>query len=759
MNKYLTSLVAVATVTSMGVVSIPAYADTQTAEQVKTLINSTINSLTVTNNTKESNIEASYSGGITNSKITANVSNFVMTPATKATTGSAVFNVDITDNTTTAAAVTTLSFDKEIDMLTATTTTQSAVQLSSKISNVIPGIRIYNDTTEQIILDQLVPYIYNADLAVTIENFVINPATYKTEGYATGNVVITDIANGNARTIVPINSLIYKLYTQADLDLINEVNSIIYGGLTITNDETDEKIQSAIKAGLSDQTISVKVHDSILEPATYANSGHYSSVATFTRLDGTTVDVYISRDIPIIPIEILVDCRPEFLQLADSMKLKLNTLAVDSNTTEKKVSDYINSLVTVDGMRADIQEFKIIPATETSNGFVTFYAKLTDTTNKDYRAMQITRVIAKTTAPTNEIANKLNTAKSIIASYLDSYSATNSTTESTIKSILDSKVGDLSVGVSINGYSLTDATYSSKGLCKFTVVLTASDGTTTSVNYSNDISQLTSSSSGGGSGSSSSSSVTEEATTETTTNGTDATITRPVSLANITKEVAKAIEQKVIINVSKTLGTGATVGQAKDVTTADGTKVSITTITKDGKSTVAVITAETSSAIATIPVSTDAGTVTAVYKYVPLLGKYIQLTDGITIGANAITLPTQANATYVAATTQLASTETVSAGWAKVDNNWYMVNAIGDPQIGWQKDSTGWTYLLPSNGVMQIGWTKTGNTWYYLKDNGYMATGWVNTNNNWYYLNTNGSMASNTTVDGYTLGSDGAWIK
>lgn len=34
----------------------------------------------------------------------------------------------------------------------------------------------------------------------------------------------------------------------------------------------------------------------------------------------------------------------------------------------------------------------------------------------------------------------------------------------------------------------------------------------------------------------------------------------------------------------------------------------------------------------------------------------------------------------------------------------------------------------------------------------------ITDNGTWYYLNTYGSMESNTVIDGYTLGSDGAWI-
>lgn len=34
---------------------------------------------------------------------------------------------------------------------------------------------------------------------------------------------------------------------------------------------------------------------------------------------------------------------------------------------------------------------------------------------------------------------------------------------------------------------------------------------------------------------------------------------------------------------------------------------------------------------------------------------------------------------------------------------------------------------------------------------------WLNDNEIWYYLDNNGAMVSDTTIDGYYLGKDGAW--
>ncbi|MGG2063296.1 hypothetical protein [Bacillus sp. S14(2024)] len=54
---------------------------------------------------------------------------------------------------------------------------------------------------------------------------------------------------------------------------------------------------------------------------------------------------------------------------------------------------------------------------------------------------------------------------------------------------------------------------------------------------------------------------------------------------------------------------------------------------------------------------------------------------------------------------------------------------------------------------------KSGNTWYYLNESGAMVTGWLSLDNTWYYFYGSGEMAYNTRIDGYKLGSNGAWIR
>ena len=104
-------------------------------------------------------------------------------------------------------------------------------------------------------------------------------------------------------------------------------------------------------------------------------------------------------------------------------------------------------------------------------------------------------------------------------------------------------------------------------------------------------------------------------------------------------------------------------------------------------------------------------------------------------------------------------TPVVTTGWAQAtDGTWTYNKADGTKATGWLQLGGVW-YYLKADGVMATGWVNDGGTWYYLAGSGAMATGWVNDGGTWYYLNANGSMAANTTVNGYVLGANGAWVR
>lgn len=111
------------------------------------------------------------------------------------------------------------------------------------------------------------------------------------------------------------------------------------------------------------------------------------------------------------------------------------------------------------------------------------------------------------------------------------------------------------------------------------------------------------------------------------------------------------------------------------------------------------------------------------------------------------------------------------AQWLWINNRWYYFNQEGYMFTGWLFYNNAWYYFEEKEGSeqgkMSLGWKEIRGFWYYFSEevgaeNGKMRTGWQELKGKWYYLNPqagadNGKMLFNTKVEGYPLGSDGAW--
>ncbi|NRT73289.1 cell wall-binding protein [Clostridium beijerinckii] len=75
----------------------------------------------------------------------------------------------------------------------------------------------------------------------------------------------------------------------------------------------------------------------------------------------------------------------------------------------------------------------------------------------------------------------------------------------------------------------------------------------------------------------------------------------------------------------------------------------------------------------------------------------------------------------------------------------------------WKQDNVGWWYS--EGDEYATGWRSINGEWYYFDENGYMKTGWVQYQGKWYYLYSSGAMAKSTTIEGYSVDSNGAWIQ
>jgi lactocepin len=115
----------------------------------------------------------------------------------------------------------------------------------------------------------------------------------------------------------------------------------------------------------------------------------------------------------------------------------------------------------------------------------------------------------------------------------------------------------------------------------------------------------------------------------------------------------------------------------------------------------------------------------------------------------------------------------VVTGWFLDAGSWYLADASGTMLTGWQQDAGHWYYLSQDHdgsfGAMRTGWLLDGGKWYWLSATtggplGAMATGWQLVGGTWYYLYPQtgapkGSLAVSTTVDGYVVDANGAWVR
>lgn len=110
-----------------------------------------------------------------------------------------------------------------------------------------------------------------------------------------------------------------------------------------------------------------------------------------------------------------------------------------------------------------------------------------------------------------------------------------------------------------------------------------------------------------------------------------------------------------------------------------------------------------------------------------------------------------------------------SVSWQRDNKGWWIKNSDGSyPRNEWKLINNSW-YFFDSQGYMYTGWLNISGSWYFLNTDegsnyGKMVTGWRAVSGKWYYLSTAtdgsvGKMLLNTTIDGYRLGADGAWVK
>lgn len=97
--------------------------------------------------------------------------------------------------------------------------------------------------------------------------------------------------------------------------------------------------------------------------------------------------------------------------------------------------------------------------------------------------------------------------------------------------------------------------------------------------------------------------------------------------------------------------------------------------------------------------------------------------------------------------------------WKKIGGAWYYFNSSGYMEANCYRDG----YWLSGSGAWNTAysnghWARNSKGWWYEDAGWYPANCWLKINGLWYYFYSDGYMAHDTTIGGYHVGSDGAWI-
>lgn len=115
-------------------------------------------------------------------------------------------------------------------------------------------------------------------------------------------------------------------------------------------------------------------------------------------------------------------------------------------------------------------------------------------------------------------------------------------------------------------------------------------------------------------------------------------------------------------------------------------------------------------------------------------------TNNVSSGSNGYNPITSSPVINTGSNVHTSAVTTPTNQWSIVNGHWAFIDSLG------RQLANTWYYD-----------TNLGN-YYYFKADGSMATGWQYVNGKWYYLYSSGAMAKNTSINGYYLGSSGAWV-
>lgn len=98
-------------------------------------------------------------------------------------------------------------------------------------------------------------------------------------------------------------------------------------------------------------------------------------------------------------------------------------------------------------------------------------------------------------------------------------------------------------------------------------------------------------------------------------------------------------------------------------------------------------------------------------------------------------------------------------GWVRSGSAWNYYNGDGTKAANQWVKTDKKLYWIEADGTMGVNkWIHDGEDWYYIDGSGEACSEWNEIDGKWYYFDKNSFvMVTDTTIDSWTVGKDGAW--
>ncbi|OSA97295.1 UNVERIFIED_ORG: hypothetical protein B2H98_08090 [Clostridium botulinum] len=416
------------------IIEIPRLA--QSTDTAKTILESVIENMSVSNDTNEASIQKLVNNSIDTTVVKAKVEITDVKKATETTKGSIVGNISISDNTGTTANV---SINKVIEE-----ETQSTETVKNLFETYLKNMKATNTTIESDLLKGVL--ITNQDIEAKISNFNKVDSTDKVEGKITGTLNITGVE--------PYDFIIEIPRLAQSTDTAREILESVVENMNVTNSTDKASIQKLVNNSIDTTVVKANVEITNVKKATETTKGSITGNILIEDKTGAKATIQINK--------VIEEETQSLNTVKDLYKLYLDSMEKTNNTTEKNILDGVH--ITNESIEAKISDFNVIKSTETTKGAILGNIAIKDNDSNEEATVPINLTI-------DYLHQSVATVAKLYVEAAKTYIPSNATTEQDIIDMIS--IVNKDIKVVPDSFKLVPATDESKG--KVSINLTISD--------------------------------------------------------------------------------------------------------------------------------------------------------------------------------------------------------------------------------------------------------------------------------------------